>query len=320
MFEEEWKEEQKMGTFKYSKKKFWAWVVLSRPPFHIVGIFPFLLGMIIAHRQGFYLNFPVGVLSTIAVMLIMLATYYSGEYYDYETDCLNETYNKFSGGTRVLPTGLIPKEQVWIISLIALGGAMAIGLFIYFYYETGPYTLPLGAFGILCGFFYTSRPIQWAYRGVGEILIGLCYGWLTVNTGYYVQTGQFDILPTLVSLPIGISIFLVILINEFPDFESDRLFNKKNLVVRLGKEKAALLYTILLGVCFLGILLGVFLGVPKLIALFSFIPLIFIMQNFFSIKKREFLGGPSLERLCARTLLLNLGITILYGIAFIIEA
>jgi len=298
-------------------RKISAWFAMSRLPFHTVGILPFLLGIVIARSQGYSLNFPVGILSASAVVLIMLATYYSGEFYDYETDCLNTSFNKFSGGTRVLTHGMIPKEQALIASLLCLIGAAAIGLLLFFYFRTGPYTLPLGAFGMVCGFFYSSKPFQWAYRGVGETLIGLCYGWLTVNTGYYLQSRQFDFLPTIVSIPIGISIFLVILINEFPDHPSDRVSGKRNLVVRLGWEKASWLYATLSAACFVIILLGIFHGVPKIIAAFSTIPLIFIARNLLSIKKREFLKEKLLERLCARTFLLNLGIIFFYIIAFL---
>jgi len=305
-----------MPVEKNRGKKISSWLVLSRLPFQTVGVFPFFLGILISRSQGYPLNLPVGILSTLAVILIMLATYYSGEYYDYETDRLNQTFNKFSGGTRVLISGLIPMSQVLMASFLCLAGAGVIGLLLFFYFKTGPYTLPLGAFGMICGFFYTTRPIQWAYRGVGEVLIGLCYGWLTVNTGYYLQAGGFDLIPILVSIPIGISIFLVILINEFPDYFSDRLSGKKNLVVRLGREKASVLYAVLSGVCFMAILFGIFYGVPKIIAALSAIPLIFIVQNLFSIKKGEFLGGKSLERICARTLMLNLGITLLYILSF----
>ncbi len=304
-------------TDKGPGRRILAWFTLSRLPFHTVGIFPFLLGMVIARSQGYSLNFPAGILSTFAVVLIMLATYYSGEFYDYETDCLNTTFNKFSGGTRVLTHGMISKEQVLIASLLCLVGAAAIGLLLFFHFKTGPFTLPLGVIGMLSGYFYTSRPFRWAYRGVGEVLIGLCYGWLTVNTGYYLQRAHFGILPTVVSIPIGISIFLVILINEFPDYFSDRQSGKNNLVVRLGREKASRLYAVLCAACLPAMLFSVHQGVSRIAILFSVFPLVLILRNLLSVKKREFLHAQALERLCARTLLLNLGITLLSLFSFI---
>jgi 1,4-dihydroxy-2-naphthoate octaprenyltransferase len=272
--------------------------------------------MVIAWSQGYSFNWGVGILSTLAVVLIMLATYYLGEYYDYETDSLNVEYNRFSGGTRVLQAGLIPRRLVILAAFFALVAAGLIGLIIQFYFKTGPFTIPLGAFGMVCGYFYTSKPIRWAYRGVGEILIGICYGWLTVNTAYYLQAGAFELIPTLVSIPIGISIFLVIFINEFPDYASDRASGKNNLVVRLGRDRAGLLYAILATICFLAIVLGVLGGVPRLAAFFSVIPLALIVRNMLALKRRQYQGGQALERICETTLFLNLGTTCLYILAF----
>lgn len=299
------------------KKRLIAWLMLSRLPFHLVGAFPFILGMVIAWSQGYPFNWGVGVFSTLAVILIMLATYHSGEYYDYETDSLNREYNKFSGGTRVLPAGLIPRGHVLLAALLALATAGVIGPILQFYFKTGPFTIPLGAFGMLCGYFYTSKPIRWAYRGIGEILIGICYGWLTVNTAYYLQAGAFGLIPTLASIPIGISIFLVILINEFPDYASDRISGKNNLVVRLGQERAAVLYATLAAICFLSILLGILAGIPRLMAVLSIIPLALIVRNMLALKRREYKEGRPLEKICATTLFLNLGTTLLYILAFV---
>ncbi|MEW6675710.1 MAG: prenyltransferase [Nitrospirota bacterium] len=92
---------------------------------------------------------------------------------------------------------------------------------------------------------YTTKPIQWSYRGMGEILIGFCYGWLPVAASCYIQIGQISPLVHWVSLPIAFTIFNVILINEFPDYPADREFGKKNLVVRFGKERMSKLYALM---------------------------------------------------------------------------
>lgn len=299
------------------KRRLVAWLKLSRIPFHLVGVIPFILGMVIAWSQGYSFQWEVGILSILAVILIMLTTYYAGEYFDYETDSVNREYNKFSGGTRVLQTGIIPRWRVLLAALIVLAAAAVIGLVLQFYFMTGPFTIPLGVFAMLCGYFYTSKPIRWAYRGVGEILIGICYGWLAVNTAYYLQTGTFGLIPTLVSIPIAVSIFLVILINEFPDYASDRASGKNNLVVRFGRERAALLYAILAAICFPVMVLGVLAGVPWLIAVLSVIPLALIVRNILALKKQEYKEGKSLEKICAITFLLNLAISLSYILVFV---
>ncbi|MCX7966509.1 MAG: prenyltransferase [Syntrophorhabdaceae bacterium] len=112
-----------------------------------------------------------------------------------------------------------------------------VGLIIQFYFKTGTWTIPLGVFGILSGFFYSMMPIRWVARGVGEILIGLCYGWLPVSVSFYLQIGEFNHIIHWVSIPIACTIFNVILINEFPDYPADIIAKKSNLVVRYGKKR-----------------------------------------------------------------------------------
>ena len=293
-----------------------AWLTLGRLPFHSVGVLPFVLGILIAWHEGYATKWGVVALATLAVICIMAATYLSGEYYDYPTDSANSSYNRFSGGSRVLQKGLVSRRRVLPAAIVALGLAGVIGLIIQFVFKTGPFTIPLGILGMVCGFFYSSNPLRWAYRGVGEMLIFVCYGWLTVNTAYYLQTGKFDLVPTLVSIPIAISIFLVIFINEFPDFNSDQAAGKNNLVVRLGLERSTVLYSILAAACFVTIPLTVLGGAPRLMLALSLLTLIPIIWNIVALARKQYLQPKSLETICALTLILNLGTTLLYIVAF----
>jgi 1,4-dihydroxy-2-naphthoate octaprenyltransferase len=44
------------------------------------------------------------------------------------------------------------------------------------------------------------------------------------------------------AVPIGLTIFNVILLNEFPDYPADLVTGKANMVMRLGPERASRLY------------------------------------------------------------------------------
>lgn len=293
-----------------------AWLTLNRLPFHSVGLLPCVLGTVIAWQRGYAIDWGIVALAVAAVACIMAATYLSGEYYDYPTDSANTGYNRFTGGSRVLQKGLVPRRRVLPAAIIALSLAGVIGLVIQFVFKTGPFTIPLGVLGMVCGVFYSSNPFRWAYRGVGEMLIFVCYGWLTVNTAYYLQSGRFDLVPTLASIPVGISIFLVIFINEFPDYDSDRSAGKNNMVVRLGLERASVLYSILAVACFVSIPLGVLGSVPRLMLALCPLVLVPIVWNIVELARRQYLEAKHLERICALTLMLNLGTTVLYIIAF----
>ncbi|MCX5998611.1 MAG: prenyltransferase, partial [Chloroflexi bacterium] len=133
---------------------------------------------------------------------------------------------------------------------------------------------------------------------------------------YYLQTGTFAAIPTLAAVPIGISIFLVILINEFPDYVSDRASHKNNMVVRLGPDRAAVLYGVMAVLCALSIPLGLLGGMPRLMAPLSVIPLALVIRSLLWLAKGGYKEPQTLEKLCAATLVLNLGTTALYIVAF----
>lgn len=294
-----------------------AWFFLSRPPFHTVGIFPFILGSLLAWHVTGHLNWIILGWGTLAAVLIMLATYYSGEYFDYETDTLSARLerNPFSGGTQVLQTAIIPRKQAFIAALICLLLAGALGLLLQFYYKTGPYTIPLGALGMFAGFFYSTKPIQWSYRGVGEIWIAFCYGWLVIAASFYIQIGQFSPLVHWTALPIAFTIFNVILINEFPDYLSDRMVGKKNLVVRFGKVKMSKLYALVSVATWISYFLSVRAGIPAQALLF-FSPIFLLsLITTLQVLRGAYKDQKKLEGICAKTLVVNLGTTISFILA-----
>ena len=294
-----------------------SWIALFRLGATARGVLPFLLGAVIAWSQGIPIDWLVLLLSSVAVFCIMLMTFLVNEYYDYPTDIANKEYHIFSGGSRILPLGLIPRRHAIIAAVIFLAAACAIGLWLYFYFQTGPLTIPLGVIAIFVGFFYTAPPFRWSYRGLGEIAIAFSCGWLATAAGYYLQAGRFDNVATLVSLPGAVSVFLVILMNEVPDIRSDQLSGKNNLAVRLGIEKAAVLYAVLLVLCYVNIVVNVFFGVPVMSAYLSILLLPLIIWNIRTVFRQGLADKQTRESLSLRTLVFDHLVTVIYAVSFL---
>jgi len=287
-----------------------AWWKLSRVPFLSVGILPLFLGFVLSWRWGYRGPFGLYLLATVAVVLIMWMTYYLGEWNDLEGDRLNQEFNRFSGGSRILVKGVLPARVSFFLGYGCLAGGILAGLYIYLRYQTGPWTLILGGIGIFFGFFYSGRPFRWAYRGIGEILIGFCYGWLPIATGFYLFAGFFNHQAFLLSIPVGLSIFNVILINEFPDEEADRTIGKRNLVVRFGKGRMTDLYmgiSILAGLFFIKIV--IMFGKSSWLFAISAIPILLILWNLLMAWQEAYRETKRLELLCRNTLLVNFSMT-----------
>jgi 1,4-dihydroxy-2-naphthoate octaprenyltransferase len=304
-------------------KKLSAWLSLSRPPFHSVGVLPFILGGVLAWwRPGGAFRWDVCAWGTLGVVLVMLATYYAGEYWDYVEDSLSARLgrpSRFAGGSRVLQRGLLPRRAPLWGSLICLLLAIGVGLILQLGYRTGPWTIPFGVLGMVGGFFYSTRPVRWVSRGWGELWIAFCYGWLPVAVGYYLQAGEITPLIHWLAAPIGLTIFNVILLNEFPDYPADLAAGKTNLAVRLGRERASRLYGLASLGSWIAMLLSLrrSLGVPVR-ALWFYLPILALsLILVVLVMCGRWRDRAILERLCAANLVVNLGTTAAYILAFV---
>jgi len=300
-------------------EKLKVWIGLSRPPFHTVGILPFILGTILAYKINSTISIEIFLLGALGVILIMLSTYHSGEYFDLSGDILSNQMhkNKFAGGSRMLLSGKMPPAVAFWTSVIALIIAAAIGFILQFGYKTGPYTLMLGILGAIPGFFYSTPPVRLVKRGLGEIFIGFCYGWLPVASAYYIQTGTIHPIIHLLAIPIGLTIFNVILLNEFPDYAADTATGKRNLLNRLGKKNGSVLYIAFSLLASVAMLASPFGGIPFKVAYFYLPILIISLFIVVMMLRGKYEDKKMLEMLCALNITVNLGTSMAYILAYI---
>jgi 1,4-dihydroxy-2-naphthoate octaprenyltransferase len=252
------------------------------------------------------------------VVLIMLATYYAGEYWDYKEDTISSRQpSRFAGGSRVIQRGLLPHRAALWASLVCVILGLGVGLVLWLGYRTGPWTMVFGVTGILAGFFYSTRPVRWVSTGVGEVWIAFCYGWLPVAVGYYLQVGEIVPLVHWLSVPVGLTIFNVILLNEFPDYQADVETGKKNIVARIGRERGAWLYALVGVVSWIGMGLSLMNGVPVR-ALWVYVPVLALSLVLTALVVHgSWRDRSALEKLCGLNIAVNLGTTAAYIFAFL---
>jgi 1,4-dihydroxy-2-naphthoate octaprenyltransferase len=296
------------------REKLSAWLALSRPPFHTVGVLPFILGGVLAWHQEGQFRWDICVCGTLGVVFVMLATYFAGEYWDYAEDALSARLggSRFAGGSGVPQRGLLPRRAPLWASLVSVLLAIGVALTLRWGYQTGPWTIPFAVLGLLGGFFYSARPVRWVSTGVGELWIAFCYGWLPVAVGYYLQVGDIAPLVHWMAIPIGLTIFNVILLNEFPDYPADSAAGKTNLAVRLGRERAAVLYGLANLGSWIAMWFSVRRGVPSQAAWFYLPILALSLILAVWVMRGRWRDRAVLERLCGANLVVNLGTTAVY--------
>jgi 1,4-dihydroxy-2-naphthoate octaprenyltransferase len=284
-----------------------GFLILSRLPFLSPGIASFTTGVAVAIADGHDPVIGLLGISAAGLALIMLVTYYFNEYFDYEGDVINKSFIKFSGGSRALPDKMISRNAARVAGYAGIAALAVIAVtYLVVYFQDYSCLLPMALYGAFCGVFYSHPPFQWSYQGIGEIMIGGCYGVLALVSGYYVVSGVLKPEMILVALPASLTIFAVIVANEFPDIEADRAVNKKNMVVRFGLRGASRMYIVAMVLAYPLMLSTVAVGVHWSIAITG-LPVL----AFSALAVRETLRGgytePSSQmKISAFTLLANL--------------
>jgi 1,4-dihydroxy-2-naphthoate octaprenyltransferase len=247
---------------KPSKMKIWLAEV--RAPFFTATVVPVLLGTVIAWARTGTIHLGYFVLTMLGALLLHVGTNVANDYFDHRSgnDEVNvEFVRPFTGGSRIIQQGLLTPREVLGGALAAFALASVVGL--YLTYVRGAMIIVLGLFGMFSGFFYTAPPFNLVSRGIGEFFIGLNFGVLMTLGAYFVQTGQFAWEPVVASIPVALLITAVLYINEFQDAPADGSVGKDHLVVRLGRRRAALGYTLLIVATYVAIVLAVVLRITS---------------------------------------------------------
>jgi 1,4-dihydroxy-2-naphthoate octaprenyltransferase len=196
-------------------------------------------------------------LTILGVFCVEVAKNASGEIVDYDsgTDLEIREIERtpFSGGKRVLVDGLLSRKQTWQIAMAFYLASISIGLLLVCLLN--PHIIFFGLTGMALAWCYHAAPFRLAYRGLGELAVAIAYGPLIVCGTYFVQTGDLSAPLLHVSCALGLHIAAFLWINEFPDSRADLAAGKRNLIVRLGTERASFAYVLLIttAYCWLGL-------------------------------------------------------------------
>jgi 1,4-dihydroxy-2-naphthoate octaprenyltransferase len=199
------------------------------------------------------IDWPWLVLTVLGVFCVEVAKNASGELVDYDsgTDQAVAPVDRspFSGGKRVLVDRLLTRGETRAIAALFYGIAALIGIAIVLFRDER--VLSIGLIGMALAWYYHGGSIRLSYRGLGELAVALAYGPLVVSGTYLVQTGYFSAPQLHAAMALGVLVAAFLWINEFPDYGADKQAGKNNLVVRLGLERAALAYVVILATGYL---------------------------------------------------------------------
>lgn len=253
-------------------KRIVAWLRMGRPLILPGGILAYGLGLAMGYWEAGSFDWVAALAGFLVTEVTNLVAHYADEYADVDTDTLTRR-TWFSGGSGVLPAGLVPASwALWsavILAVLAVAltvAFIAIGLL-------SPHAGWIVGLGLLGGWTYSMPPIQLERRGLGELDNALLGGILMPLMGYTTQVGQ----PTPLALVALLPIFLMVLVNllgiHWPDRQADAAVGRRSLVVIAG-ERVRRVYHVLVAFAYLLVLglTGRILPLPVTAALLLTLP------------------------------------------------
>jgi 1,4-dihydroxy-2-naphthoate polyprenyltransferase len=313
---------QNSKELKTKNSKLKTLILASRPQFLTASISPVLVGSALGFAIAGTFNWPLFLLALFGMMALHAGANIANDYFDSLSgnDWLNKNVTPFSGGRQFIQQNILSPKTTLAVALFCLALGASLGLVIV-YLTHSLFILILGLVGLLGAFFYTAPPVKFGYRGVGEIAIAFLFGILPVYGSYYLQTGLIDVTPLPAACVVGILIFLIIFVNEFPDLPADSAVNKKNIIVRFGVPVSVWIYRIAVISTFVIMIAGVSIGLislwPLLLYFLFGLPASIAAINFVNIHDVS-TPGPTQHRACAITVILHLIGSLALAIGFII--
>jgi 1,4-dihydroxy-2-naphthoate polyprenyltransferase len=216
-----------------------VWFLETRPQFLILSIILAFLGTSIAWYNNSF-NLCYALLAGFGLVLTHASVNIINDYFDYKSGIdLAVKRTPFSGGSGILPAGMLtPKQALWFGSSALI---IAIPIGIYFIIVSGWQLLPLL---LIAAFFIILYSPFILKRLWPEWSAGVGLGVLPILGLYFVQTGVYTWQAVVASIPSFFLVHNLLLLNEFPDTEADIKANRKTLPLTMGKKKAAIFYTV----------------------------------------------------------------------------
>jgi 1,4-dihydroxy-2-naphthoate octaprenyltransferase len=220
-------------------------------PLSLSGI---IMGAFIAkwrlYGEGGTWDWRIFALALLVTLLYQVLSNYANDYGDgvKGTDAKRVT----EAEARAVASGRITAKQmknaVIILSILSFAATVAL-LYVAFipdYMNEFYIFIGLGVASILAAIGYTIGKKPYGYMGLGDIVVFIFFGLVSVCGSYFLFTKSFSWDMLLPGTAIGMMSMAVLNLNNMRDIESDKLSGKNSFALRIGFKNAMIYEMILL--------------------------------------------------------------------------
>jgi len=276
----------KIQTYEYNLEKIESslmisvWLRVIRVRFLLASIIAVSVGLALHWSQNGSIDYLDIILTFAGVLALHASVDLLNDYWDFKRGIdTKTTRTKMSGGTGVLPEGLLKPSSVYRAGVLFLIIGSLIGS--YFVITNGILIAIILGFAILSIYFYSTKIVD---SGLGEFFVAVKGSMIVIGT-FFIQSGEVTVESILAGIIIGTLSSLVLFIASFPDHDADKSKGRKTLVIIVGKEKAVKLFWLFPLVSYVVILIGVSVNLFPVLSLISLLSFPLIIKSGLGLQK-----------------------------------
>jgi 1,4-dihydroxy-2-naphthoate octaprenyltransferase len=225
-----------------------AWLLASRPATLPAAAVPVCVGAAAAVHQGARFRPAVFGATLLAALLIQVGTNFANDYSDFQRGADHEGR---LGPVRVTQGGLLSETAVRRGIIVAFTAAAFVGGWLA--WLGGWPIIAIGVASIICGLAYTGGPWPFGYHGLGDAFVFAFFGIVAVTGTAYLQGGGWSALVLTASVPVGLLVTNILVVNNLRDLPTDRAAGKRTLAVRIGDRATRLQYAAFTGIAYVAV-------------------------------------------------------------------
>jgi 1,4-dihydroxy-2-naphthoate octaprenyltransferase len=252
---------------------FQIWWLAIRPKTLPAAASGVVMGCALAWYDHAFQWVPALAALTVA-LLLQIGSNVANDVFDFERGA--DTAER-QGPTRVTQAGLLTPAQVKRGMWAIFGLAALCGLYLMFL--RGWVVVAIGLAAIFSAIAYTGGPFPLGYYGLGDVFVFIFFGLAAVAGTYFVQVGSVSVAAWWMSVPIGLIVTAILVVNNLRDIENDRKAGKHTLAVRLGERGTRLECLVCMVIAYLVLPLAVLLRIVPWTALLAWGSLPFAIRS-----------------------------------------
>ncbi len=252
-----------IGEITLNRQTLQAWGLAIRPrtlPAAAAGV---VMGSALAWHDGFF-RVDAALACLFAALLLQIGSNLANDVFDFERG--TDTPERL-GPTRVTQAGLLTPSQVKGGMVVVFAVAALLG--VYLAWLGGLPIILIGVAAIVSAIAYTGGPFPLGYHGLGDIFVFIFFGLASVAGTYYVQSGSVSTAAWWMTIPPGLIITAILVVNNLRDIDNDRKGGKHTLAVRIGERATKIQYLICMVIAYLILPIAAWMGIVSWFSLLA---------------------------------------------------